>query len=152
MCERLQPTICVRGCNRMCCRTWARRASSHRRSCGSYLARPGPCGGCGSQARTVVATDQGACNRMCRRLQPCVPEAATVCAGACNRVCRSLQPYVCCPGKLVIITNQSARGKGLLGAADLDAIHEARLCRLQRVAACMECTLQRAWSAHASAA
>ena len=33
------------------------------------------------------------CNRACRRLQPYLKGAATVCAGGCNRMRRRLQPY-----------------------------------------------------------
>ena len=36
----------------------------------------------------------GGCNLMCQRLQPYVPDAATLCARGCNPVCSSLQPCV----------------------------------------------------------
>ena len=34
------------------------------------------------------------CNPTCRRLQPYVPQAATLRAAGCNPTCRRLQPYV----------------------------------------------------------
>ena len=36
----------------------------------------------------------GGCNRVCHRLQPYLPEAATVLARGCNLTCQRLQPYL----------------------------------------------------------
>ena len=46
---------------------------------------------CVLQAATVCATG---CNHVCYKLQPYVLQAATVCATCCNRICYTLQPYV----------------------------------------------------------
>ena len=43
------------------------------------------------EAATLCAR---ACSPMCPRLQPYVPEAATLCARGCNPMCPRLQPYV----------------------------------------------------------
>ena len=41
----------------------------------------------------AAALCAGGCSPVCWRLQPCVLEAATLCAGGCNPVCWRLQPY-----------------------------------------------------------